>query len=271
MESIKNYPVPTNRKELHRFIGMVNYLGRFIPNLSENFSVLRKLISEKEPWIWSSNQQEEFDRVKCLVSDVKTLRYYDPNEPLVIECDASCFGLGVAVFQRNGVIGYASRTLTATERNYAQIEKELLAILFACVKFDQIVVGNSMVTVTVKTDHKLLVNVFRKPLLSAPRRLQHMLLNLQRFNLRNEYVTGKDNVVADAISRAPLAECPEEDCFRKATICEVFRKIEEVQLSSFLSISEDNIKEIAEETSQDLTLQAIMPHVHSGWPKCRKV
>lgn len=83
VESIKNYPVPTNRKELNRFIGMVNYLGRFIPNLSENFSVLRKLISEKEPWIWPSNQQEEFDRVKCLVSDVKTLRYYDPNEPLV--------------------------------------------------------------------------------------------------------------------------------------------------------------------------------------------
>ncbi|XP_062713226.1 uncharacterized protein K02A2.6-like [Aedes albopictus] len=121
--------------------------------------------------------------------------------------------------------------------------------------------------VTVKTDHKPLVNVFRKPLLSAPRRLQHMLLNLQRYNLRIEYVTGKDNVVADAISRAPLAECPEEDCFRKATICEVFRKIEEVQLSSFLSISEDNIKEIAEETSQDLTLQAIMSHVHSGWPR----
>lgn len=140
------------------------------------------------------------------------------------------------------MIGYASQTLTATERNYAQIEKELLAILFACVKFDQIVVGNSMVTV--KTDHKPLVNVFRKPLLSAPRRLQHMLLNLQRYNLRIEYVTGKDNVVADAISRAPLAECPEEDCFRKATICEVFRKIEEVQLSSFLSISEDNIKEL---------------------------
>lgn len=83
-------------------------------------------------------------------------------------------------------------------------------------KFGQIVVGNSMVTVTVKTDHKPLVNVFRKPLLSAPRRLQHMLLNLQRFNLRNEYVTGKDNVVADAISRAPLAKCPEED-FRHTT------------------------------------------------------
>lgn len=71
--------------------------------------------------------------------------------------------------------------------------------------------------VTVKTDHKPLVNVFRKPLLSASRRLQprlqHMLLNLQRYNLQIEYVTGKDNVVVDAISRAPLAECPEEDCF----------------------------------------------------------
>lgn len=265
VETIKNYPVPTNRKELHRFIGMVNYLGRFLPNLSENFSVLRKLISEKEQWIWSSEQEEEFNRVKALVSDVNTLRYYDATEPLIVECDASCFGLGVAVFQRKGVIGYASRTLTKTERNYAQIEKEMLAILFACVKFDQLIVGNPMVTV--KTDHKPLVNIFRKPLLSAPRRLQHMLLNLQRYNLRIEFVTGKDNVVADAISRAPLPECPEEDCYRKANICEVFRNIEEMQLSSFLNISEDNIQEIIDETTKDFTFQKILLFVRNGWPK----
>lgn len=121
--SIKHYPVPSNRTELHRFIGMITYLSRFIPNLSASCTNLRKLISEKEPWAWNNVQDAEFGRLKSLVSDIKTLRFYDVHQPLVIECDASCFGLGAAVFQQDGIIGYASRTLTKTERNYAQIEK----------------------------------------------------------------------------------------------------------------------------------------------------
>lgn len=80
------------------------------------------------------------------------------------------------MYQSSGVIAYASRTLTATERNYAQIEKELLAILFACIRFDQLIVGN--LKAVINTDHKPLLNIFEKPLLSAPRRLQHMLLSL---------------------------------------------------------------------------------------------
>lgn len=66
--------------------------------------------------MWSTVEEEEFLRVKSLVSDIKTLNYYDVREPLLIECDASCFGLGVAVFQKHGIIGYASRTLTETEK-----------------------------------------------------------------------------------------------------------------------------------------------------------
>ncbi|XP_053685886.1 uncharacterized protein K02A2.6-like [Sabethes cyaneus] len=200
--TIREYPTPTNRKEVHRFVGMVNYLSRFIQNLSANLTNLRKLISESVPWQWSCIEEEEFSRVKSLVADIRSLRYYNVHEPLTIECDASCFGLGVAVYQSDGVIGYASRTLTPTERNYAQIEKELLAILFACVRFDQLIVGNPKTII--KTDHKPLVNLFQKPLLSAPRRLQHMLLNLQRCRLTIEFVTGKENVVADALSRAPI-------------------------------------------------------------------
>lgn len=138
ISSIEHYPVPANRAELHRFIGMVTYLSRFIPNLSATFSKLRRLISDKEPWQWTHVEDDEFSKVKSLVADIATLRYYNVREPLTIECDASCFGLGVAIFQKDGVVGYASRTLTNTEKNYAQIEKELLAILFACVRFDQL-------------------------------------------------------------------------------------------------------------------------------------
>ncbi|XP_062716630.1 uncharacterized protein K02A2.6-like [Aedes albopictus] len=248
--SIKNFPRPSDRKQLQRFIGMVNYLSRFIPNLSANFTVLRRLISEKENWVWSEKEEEEFDRVKRLVADANTLRYYNVNEPIVIECDASSYGLGAAVFQSHG--------------NYAQIEKELLAILFACVRFDQLIVGNPKITV--KTDHKPLVTVFRKPLLSAPRRLQHMLLNLQRYRLTIEFVTGKDNVVADAISRAPFDENLADDRFNKRNIFRVFREIEEVNLSSFLKVKDEQLNEIIAATEADTSLQQVVQFIRDGWP-----
>lgn len=262
--AIRDYPTPINRKEVHRFIGMVNYLSRFIRNLSTNMDNLRRLISEFVTWQWTSVEQAEFDKVKSLVADINTLRYYDVTHPVVIECDASSTGLGVAIFQREGVIGYASRTLTPTERNYAQIEKELLAILFACVRFDQLIVGNPKATI--RTDHKPLIAIFKKPLLSAPRRLQHMLLNLQRYNLSVEFVTGKDNVVADALSRACLPAVESEE-YKKQNIYKVLEEVEEVKLGAFLRISDSKTSEIIEQTEKDPSMQLLMNYIQHGWPE----
>ena len=129
---------------------------------------------------------------------------------MTIECDASNYGLGAAVYQNDKIIGYASRTLTKTEMNYAQIEKELLSIVFACIRFDQIIVGNPQVII--KTDHKPLISIFEKPLLNVPKRLQKMLMTLQRYDLNFKFVAGKDNIIADALSRAPakISEKPKE-------------------------------------------------------------
>lgn len=264
IEAIREYPRPSNRKEVHRFIGMVTYLGRFIRNLSANLTNLRKLIPETQPWKWTSVEENEFNQVKALVSDIGTLRYYDVNQPITIECDASCIGLGVAVFQQESVIGYASRTLTSTEKNYAQIEKELLAIVFACVRFDQLIVGNPKATV--KTDHKPLLAIFKKPLLSAPRRLQHMLLNLQRYNLSVEFVTGKNNVVADALSRAPSLNFEPRDAYRKENIFKIFEAVEDLKLSNYLCVTSSKLDEIMHETKVDPTMQLLIQYVRHGWP-----
>ncbi|XP_053686342.1 uncharacterized protein K02A2.6-like [Sabethes cyaneus] len=264
ISTIRNFPTPSDRKEVHRFVGMINYLSRFIPNLSMNITNLRRLISTSVPWQWTEIEEEEFKRVKNIVSDIGTLRYYNMNLPITIECDASCFGLGAAVFQEDGVIGYASRTLTATEKNYAQIEKELLVILFACVRFDQLIVGNPRVTI--KTDHRPLINIFRKPLLSAPRRLQHMLLNLQRYRISLEYVTGKNNVVADALSRAPLNDNATADVYKKSNIYKVIEQVGSVRLSNYLSISDTRLSEIIQATAKDSTMQLIIEFILNGWP-----
>lgn len=265
ISAIRNYPTPCNRKEVHRFVGMVNYLSRYIPNLSANLTNLRKLICETVAWQWGSSEEKEFQTVKSVVSDIGTLKYYDVSKPLVMECDASCSGLGVAVFQDGGVIGYASRTLSAAEKNYAQIEKELLAIVFGCCRFDQLIVGNPKVKV--RTDHKPLISIFNKPLLSAPRRLQHMLLSLQRYNLSIEFVTGKENVVADALSRAPLSINDSAERFEKLNIYRVIQEMSEIKLTNFLSIADARLTEIMNATASDQTMQAIIGYIQLGWPK----
>lgn len=263
IEAIKNFPVPTSPKEVHRFVGMVNYLGRYIPNLSSKLVALRRLIPENVPWRWTSTEMNEFEKVKQDISDHTALQYYNIGEPLIVECDASSHGLGVAVYQSKGVVGYASRTLTKTERGYAQIEKELLAIVFGCTRFDQLIVGNPKVIV--KTDHKPLLNIFSKPLLTAPKRLQHMLLALQRYSLCVQFVKGKDNVVADAISRAPC-DTPDEGCMPKKHIYKLLANVEEISLQHLLSISSQRISEIIRHTENDEGLQMVIEYIRRGWP-----
>ena len=100
-------------------------------------------------------------------------------------------------------VAYASRSLTKTEQNYAQIEKELLAVTFACNKFHDYIIGKN---VRVETDHKPLEVIMKKPLLMAPMRLQRMILQLQRYDLRLVYKKGSQLFIADTLSCAQLSE-----------------------------------------------------------------
>ena len=124
-------------------------------------------------------------------------KFFDPKEEVEIQCDASDRGLGACLMQRGQPGAYASRSMTATEVNYAQIEKELLAILFAVERFEQCVYGRP---VRIQTDHRPLESIFRKSLLSAPKRLQRMLLRLQKFDLQVSYKKGTEMYLADTLS-----------------------------------------------------------------------
>ena len=101
--------------------------------------------------------------------------------------------------QRGQPVAYASRSMTATEVNYAQIEKEMLAILLAVERFEQCMYGRP---VKIETDDKPLESIFRKSLLSALKRLQRMLLRLQKFDLQVSYKKGTEMYLADTLSRA---------------------------------------------------------------------
>lgn len=125
------------------------------------------------------------------------LKYYDQEDELTLQCDASETGLGTALTQRGKPVAFGSRALTPTERGYAQIEKECLAIVFGRERFHQYTCGRKL---TFQSDHKPLKNIHRKPLHSAPKRLQRMLLRLQKYDLSVNYVPGRDMLLADTQS-----------------------------------------------------------------------
>ena len=125
---------------------------------------------------------------------------------MTLQCDASQHGLGAAMMQNDQPVVYASRALTTAEARYAQIEKELLAIVFACDHFDAYIYGCERVNV--ETDHQPLEMIVRKPVNCAPKRLQRMLLQLQKHSLVVHYKKGKLMYLADTLSRASLPEAP---------------------------------------------------------------
>ena len=124
-------------------------------------------------WHWDEPQERAFEQLKEAVSMSQILRYYNMREKVTIQCDASQHSLGAVLLQGGQPVAYASRALTPTEETYAQIEKELLAIVFACEKFDAYIYGRD--SVRVQTDHKPLESIFRQELCVAPKGLQRMI------------------------------------------------------------------------------------------------
>ncbi|RUS68488.1 hypothetical protein EGW08_023750 [Elysia chlorotica] len=201
VRAIRDFPPPTCLTEVRRFLGMVQYLSRYIPHLTDDLHPIQNLTKKDVPFLWSESQKNAFLAVKSKIVDSPCLAIYDPHKELTLENDASEYGLGSVLLQDGKPLGFASRTLSEAERNYAQIEKELLAVIFGMNKFYHYTFARP---VTVVTDHKPLVSIANKPLSKAPKRLQSMFLKLQAFDFNLIYKPGTQLHVSDSLSRAPL-------------------------------------------------------------------
>ena len=161
VHAISNLPQPTNKTELQKFFGMLNYLGKFFPNLSIESANLRKLLEKDNEFFFDNPQIDAFNKLKQLVANTQTLKFFDKNLPIKITCDVSKLGLEAMVEQLHGTVwhptAFASRSLTAPEQNYSQIKKETLSIVFSCEKFHEYVYGLRFV---VENDHKPLISIF---------------------------------------------------------------------------------------------------------------
>lgn len=254
IRAVTDMKKPENTKELQTFLGFINYLAKFISNLSQKTEPLRTLLVQNTEWHWEESQEKAFQCLKQAVSEAPVLRYYDPKMPLTLSVDASSKGIGAVLLQNNQPVAYGSRALTQAQQNYAQIEKEALAISYGCTKFHQYVYGRS---VRVESDHKPLQAIFKKQLHQAPHRLQRILLTLQKYDLTVEYRPGQEMYISDCLSRAFLNETTED--LNSEELC--------INFMSYLPVSDIKLKQFQTETRKDLTLCCLKETVEQGWPK----
>lgn len=253
VEAINKLKQPTNKTELQRFLGMVTYLQKFIPNMSDLTQPLRKLLEKETEWEWTSEQEQAIVALKKLLSSPPVLRYYNVNDDVTLQVDASSYALGAALLQNQQPVAFASRSLTKTERRYPQIEKEALAIRYACKKFHEYVYGKKLI---VESDHKPLESIFRKPICNAPPRLQRILMDVASYSPTVVYKKGETMHLADILSR---------DCENPAAT-----KEDEFEVLSILSISDKAIVRLQEDTRKDEELQELQKIVENGWPEDQK-
>ena len=258
--AIKNMPKPTTKPEVLTLLGFVNYLSKFLPKLSDVSAPLRELTTDQSKFTGAKQHDEAFATIQRLFIQHPVLKFYNIEEEVTIQTDASNKGLGAVLLQNGQPVAYASRTLSPTEQRYATIEKECLGIVFACERFNQYLARREQILV--ETDHKPLESIFKKSLLSAPCRLQRMLLRLQRFNLTVKYKPGSQMLLADHLSRAAQHETSRpEESFQVFSL-----ELESLDPMQALKVTPERLDQLQRSTSHDDTLQTLKTTILTGWP-----
>ena len=195
IEAIMNMPNPTDVNLLLRLLVFIKYLAQYIPNESAITEPQRELLKKYTEWDWQPEHDKAIESLTDVFTSKPVLAFYDAN--CTIQADASQSGLGACLMQKRKPVAYASRATPSAEQNYAQIEKEMLAICFATSKFHQYVYGKPKVSV--QTDHKPLDSIFNKSLCKASPILQRLMLRLQPYELDVHYGPGKYMYLADTL------------------------------------------------------------------------
>ena len=261
IEAVVSVPRPENVSKLRSFLGLVNYYCRFLPNASTVLHLLHQLLEQNSVWRWTEQCEQAFTEAKRMITSEQVLTHYDPVLPVRLACDASPTVIGAVLSHvmpdgRERPVAFASRSLTKTERKYAQIDKEALSIVWGVKGFHVYLYWRRF---TLITDHKPLTAIFHPekavPSMTAAR-LQRYALFLAGFEYKIEYKNKTEHCNADGLSRLPLQQKELEEMGVDSS--EVFHA------NQFVSLPVTS-EAVARETRGDPVLVRVHEPIVKGW------
>ena len=261
MKAILDAPSPHNLQQLRSFLGLLNYYANFFPDLASLLHPLHILLRAKQLWHWSKACEQAFQKAKKRLVEAPVLAHYDPELPIVLAADASAYEVGAVISHKlpdgsERPVAFTSRTLSTSEKNYAQVEKEALPLIFGVRKFHQYLYGRKF---TLVTDHKPLTSILGPKLGIPPlaaTRMQRwaLLLSAYSYDICFRPTTAHGN--ADGLSRLPvvttsqLGNPTEPSLFNIAQIDALPIQVSEVELA----------------THTDPILSKVLTCLRHGWP-----
>ena len=260
IKAVINAPVPENVTQLRAFLGLVNYYSHFLPNMASVLHPLYQLLKKDRKYAWTAAAQNAFDTVKEMITSDTVLTHYNPDLHVKLACDSSAYGLGAVIshVMENGEerpIAFASRTLNAAEKNYAQIHKEALSLVWGVKKFHCMLFARKF---TLVTDHQPLISIFGpkkgRPAATAAR-LQRYALFLQGHDYDIEYKSSKSHANCDGLSRLPYSQS--EDLPDSGSV-----ELYNLSQIDSLPVSASDVKR---ETRRDPTLSKVLDFTLNGW------
>lgn len=261
VSAILDAPAPMDLGQLQSFIGKLTFYDSFLPNRAAVLEPLYRLSDKGRPWVWGEKEQQAFDEAKKMLASDDLLVHYDLDKEVVLSCDASPVGLGAVMAHlfpdnKERPVEYASRALEPAEKNYSQLDKEALGIIFAVKKFHCYIAGRSVI---IYTDHKPLLGIFgrnKTPKVMSPR-MERWLVILGCYDYDLRFRPGKQNGNSDALSRLIVPESTP-------------RPVPEPHgLFLMTGINSPHLtwEQVAEHTANDTELQRVLQWTREGWPR----
>ena len=261
VEAILKAPDPENLQQLRSFLGLLNYYGKFIPNLASIVYPLNQLLQKDTKWSWTPACAQAFTAAKQALNSSKVLAHYDPSLPITMAGDASAYGIGSVISHifpdgSEKPIAFASRTLSTSEKNYCQLEKEALSLVFGVKKFHQYLYGRKF---TLITDHKPLLAILGPkkgipPLAAARLQRWSILLSAYRYDIQFKSTSAHAN--ADGLSRLPISDATMPDQSVEVSLFNVAQ-------INFLPVTAQQIDRL---TKTDPNLSKVLQYTREGWP-----
>ena len=259
IRAIVEAPAPTDIKQLQAFIGMANFYRRFVHKFSDKLSSLYSLLKKDVKFEWGHEQQECFNLFKKIIANHPVLKPFNTKFRTLLETDSSGYGVSAVLFQRENdsvewhPVEFASRTLNSAERNYSNIEREALSIIFGVEKFKHYLLGGRFTIHNDQQPLKKLLGCNSNIPTTCSARLQRWALRLSYFDYDLEYSRGSINVNSDCLSRLPLSDT--------VNICEPYELVFTVKTLDDFPV---NCNIISEHTYSDNKLSQLVKHIKYG-------